>query len=1056
MMDYPTINNKSYEDFLEEMIKRIESYVPEWDPKDGDIGLALIKVAAKMLSSSNMQLNKSLKNNFITFLETLGIKQLPPKAASAPLIFELTEGASSQVQIPSGTQVSSEDLLFYTNDSFYATPAKLTNIIYTDLNKDKLINWEEFTDGIDLNSDSNNQEHIIYLSHDEFFEGSKQFEIKLPSDLTSIGSIEWQYYGQNTNGELGWFTLSKEHLKVSDSYVVILQKDAECSLIETEIQDLSSKWVRGVLVDKMSKTREYSINDLSFTISSYSLATLNYFFKIISLKDLNSTYSFNELINYISSLCTYNFNELYNNYKDGDSSVADSSEFFKTSDFLNILEKKEAIGTLSKNDFIDLIENYTNEIYYSINQFMTPNILVCDNISQSHPEILDENNLAITDNDIFYPFGEDATELQSFYFSSEDLFSKKGAEITLTFNIEDYDSDKLVDFETPTLLWQYWNGEDWIVLKDQLDSLKNFSFLETNTVRLIIPDDIEKSQVNGSESYWLCITIKKGYFGKESYYDYDENKIIDSVSLAPKVKNILMSYISDSFNPDKIVSQNNLEFTDLSDSGNIIPFKTLIEKGQDTKKALYFGFDQELKEGPINLYFDIEYTNTSVSPSLKWWYYTKSGWEQLIIIDQTKNLTRSGLVQLIFSDTFIQKLIFNQEIFWIKITEEDDELDSLPLVNAVYLNAIEAQQLQKITEEILGESDASSSQYFYFENSSVIETELWVNESETISQTEIDEIIASKGESFINQITDSDSSVTTWVKWEETDDFSFSEEVDRHYVIDYKEDLLTFGDGENGMIPPIGEDNIKVNYSFGGGSSGNIEQELISELKSTIPYVESVYNPIHSSGGGDLENISSVISRGPEFIKHRDKAVSKEDFEKLAKEYSSDVARADAKIIDNQLYVYIIPNEDNRKPEASSTLLGEIKAELKKKALSSMLSSKINVSETNYKEVAIYLEIVPKEEKNLVELVDMLKEKTKNYLHPLTGGENTTGWDYGRNIYASDIYKLIGNIYEVDHVAKLKLIDINEDISSTKYLNVQDSELICSAKDHIITIITGE
>jgi hypothetical protein len=49
-----------------------------------------------------------------------------------------------------------------------------------------------------------------------------------------------------------------------------------------------------------------------------------------------------------------------------------------------------------------------------------------------------------------------------------------------------------------------------------------------------------------------------------------------------------------------------------------------------------------------------------------------------------------------------------------------------------------------------------------------------------------------------------------------------------------------------------------------------------------------------------------------------------------------------------------------------------------------------------------------------------VRTKLKAFFHPLTGGVEGKGWDFGRDVAASDIYVLLEEIKGVDHVENLK------------------------------------
>jgi hypothetical protein len=53
-------------------------------------------------------------------------------------------------------------------------------------------------------------------------------------------------------------------------------------------------------------------------------------------------------------------------------------------------------------------------------------------------------------------------------------------------------------------------------------------------------------------------------------------------------------------------------------------------------------------------------------------------------------------------------------------------------------------------------------------------------------------------------------------------------------------------------------------------------------------------------------------------------------------------------------------------------------------------------------------------------------EALKSFLHPLTGGPDGTGWDFGRLPKESDVYGLIHKLSGVDHVRTLEVKRIGE------------------------------
>src|SRR5207247_1502089 len=79
----------------------------------------------------------------------------------------------------------------------------------------------------------------------------------------------------------------------------------------------------------------------------------------------------------------------------------------------------------------------------------------------------------------------------------------------------------------------------------------------------------------------------------------------------------------------------------------------------------------------------------------------------------------------------------------------------------------------------------------------------------------------------------------------------------------------------------------------GGGAAGDQAARAINQLKTSIPFIATATNPIASDGGSGAESVAAVEKRGPQMLKHRDRAVTPKDFEWLARQaVSTRVARA--------------------------------------------------------------------------------------------------------------------------------------------------------------------
>src|ERR1043165_5179600 len=82
MIPPPKLDDRSFNDIVEEAISMIPRYSPEWtNHNPSDPGITLIELAAWMTDLLLFRLNQVPEKNYVAFLNLLGIKLRPPRAA---------------------------------------------------------------------------------------------------------------------------------------------------------------------------------------------------------------------------------------------------------------------------------------------------------------------------------------------------------------------------------------------------------------------------------------------------------------------------------------------------------------------------------------------------------------------------------------------------------------------------------------------------------------------------------------------------------------------------------------------------------------------------------------------------------------------------------------------------------------------------------------------------------------------------------------------------------------------------------------------------------------
>ena len=608
---------------------------------------------------------------------------------------------------------------------------------------------------------------------------------------------------------------------------------------------------------------------------------------------------------------------------------------------------------------------------------------------------------------------------------------------------------------TPALSWEYWNQKGWVVLKRLKDETANL--LKDGKITFDLPNDIEETEVAGQKDYWIRVRIVGGDYGKETFalslskpdessplyalaatpgsISAQQQLIFTKNSIRPPIVNSLtISYAVETKQfPQQCHTYNNLDYLDQSEAcksedKHFSPFVQL----EDKDRTLYLGFEKSFKGGPIKIFFgakELSFTEEK-KPKLEWTYSAKNKWGELSCLDATEGLIRREILELLGPSDFFGHSRFGNYLYWIKGSLAKGEYEKPPLLDGIYPNTTWAFQAETIKDEILGSSDGEPNQTFSFLKFPVLQGQE-IRVCETLSEEEKQALISSLGENAIYEVKDEKGNVTeTWVLWSEVPDFFDSTAESRHYTLDRATGQLQFGDGINSMIPPAADDNIKAfSYQAGGGAQGNVKAGEIKTLKSAVAGVDKVSNPVAADGGADTATLDQMLKVGPAMISHRNRAVTVEDFEWLAKQASRKVVKVrclpntnNKKVTEiGWVTVIIVPDSLEDKPFPSLELRRKVRKHLENHCANTLGFTKhVYVDGPFYMEINVSVDVFVTSIDLASEVERQVRTKLNAFFHPLTGGAEEKGWDFGRDVSASDIYALLEGIKGGDHVENLR------------------------------------
>jgi len=355
----------------------------------------------------------------------------------------------------------------------------------------------------------------------------------------------------------------------------------------------------------------------------------------------------------------------------------------------------------------------------------------------------------------------------------------------------------------------------------------------------------------------------------------------------------------------------------------------------------------------------------------------------------------------------------------------------------VLANTTMAEQTVTVTDEPLGSSDGGKNLQFRTVKTPVLPGQhLQVREPERPSFEEQAVLEKEEGKDAIVENIDERTGrpKEIWIRWHEVPDFFGSGSRDRHYVVNHLSGEISFGDGLRGLVPPAGIGNIRIaRYRTGGGEFGNRPANTITQLKTTIPYVDKVTNVEPANGGANAEPLESLVRRAPRTLRHRGRAVTVEDYEDLAMLASPRVARAtcvplhdlasdpDAKDPrPGKISLIIVPRSKDAKPTPTMELIGRVQSYVDERRIA---TADLVIVGPEYVRVDVEAEIAVETLEGASDVRHKVIETLSRFLHPLTGGLSGEGWNFGRKPYDSDLYALIEAIPGVDHV---RTLDVKE------------------------------
>lgn len=641
------------------------------------------------------------------------------------------------------------------------------------------------------------------------------------------------------------------------------------------------------------------------------------------------------------------------------------------------------------------------------------------------------------------PFGEKFSSFNEVYFASQEALGKRGSEVVLDFDLDyaripitdeltdetewdwimkrsDFKVDLDYDITIDEVIWEYFNGNGWSRLftdnqyQDMFSADHGILGLHKR-MHFICPSDLVQVLVNSCDSNFIrCRIIKiNNLYKMKGYY------------ITPILSNVSFSYSYEEhpFRPENIYQKNNLEI-------KIMDEKRPFLQTDLNKAAIYLGFETAPKDGPIKMLFSLKDDMTGGHGVFKWEYYAGNKFKELNMIDETNNISKTGLVTMMGGSDFTKKKLFGAERYWIRIVDDNNFYGQKenrrirPLLKGIYMNSVRIKNVDLRETEYFRMENYKPNKSFYLMNTNETEIEVWVDE---ITETG-NEISESFDEDKKIEKTYDESGMLTevWHLWTEAEDFANSDAGSRHYITDRNAGTISFGNGTHGRIPPTSKkENIRVRYGCGGGKHTNLLPGSISRMGQTIGFINEVRNTESITGGCDRESVEDAIARNAAELRHGNRAISARDLEQMVKASARSIWKATCFTgydetgmpMPGAITLVVLQKEFEKGHNSFSRMKEEIYEKMRTKVPGNLITHKcFFIAEPLFVEICIRADMIVKNFNSVFKVREESQRRIEEFLNPLTGNTVGEGWEIGSFPTLLQIQNELQNVEDVHFV----------------------------------------
>lgn len=345
--------------------------------------------------------------------------------------------------------------------------------------------------------------------------------------------------------------------------------------------------------------------------------------------------------------------------------------------------------------------------------------------------------------------------------------------------------------------------------------------------------------------------------------------------------------------------------------------------------------------------------------------------------------------------------------YWLRLTDIDSVHDDPglhhPLIRSIYLNAVEIQNIETMPEESFYLQTPTPNMAFPLTARTILDADVFVNEVDRLSQPMMLKMLQESPEDIRVEYDYRNMISQFFVRWSEVDSFDRSKSSDRHYMIDRLNNRILFGDGVNVQIPTCRTDvAFTVRARCCNGSLGNLPQGAVNSLRGKSLYVSSVYNPIKTYAGSDMETPEAARRRGSNLFCSRGRLVSQTDFVREIMAFSNAIHQVrcmtgidiDGNENPSLVTIAIMMRDYANGAYSFHSIRGALRHRLLSQCESTLSSENLILSEPVYVSISLSVWAEADDPHLSFSLQSLIQETLDRFLDPI-GEDGKGGWNLG-------------------------------------------------------------